>query len=283
MKRIGILYYAGKEESIAVAAEVRDWLRQQEADPWIAPNDDRLADDARLPETDLLVVLGGDGAVLHASRHSAACQAPLFCINMGRIGFLSEAELNEWKPKLARYLAGEFWLERRLMLQAEIHHNEDAPTTVLALNDVVVGRGTHARVVHLALYVDNIHVTTYTADGLIVATPTGSTAYSMAAGGPLLPPQLQNFLVMPVAPHLSLNRALVLHRTAVITIQVGMDHEAMVTADGQATVPLRSGDRVVLQRHRQEAVFARTGGSDYFYERIMRLLGVTHHGTSHND
>ncbi len=159
-------------------------------------------------------------------------------------------------------------------VRAELQRDSRLLQRMIALNEVVIGRGTHARIVRLSLSVDGDHVTTYTADGLIVATPTGSTAYSMAAGGPLLPPELQNFLVVPVAPHLSLGRAIVLHRQAVICIQVEMDHDATVTADGQAARRMRSGDRVVVQKHDQEAHFARVGNSGYFYRRLMRRLGV---------
>ena len=277
MTTIGILYHSGKPASIEVADEVRAWLQTQGTISWIGPNSEELVGDPRMGQSDLLVILGGDGAILRAARFSSRHQLPLFCINMGRVGFLSEAELDNWPEKLSRFLSGGFWLERRLMLQASLMRGNDTVQTLLALNDVVVGRGLQARVVRLSLYVDDAHVTTYTADGLIVATPTGSTAYSMAAGGPLLPPELQNFLVMPVAPHLSLNRALVLHRTAVITIHVEMAHDAMVTADGQEAVHLKSGDRVVLQRNHGETLFARVGGSGYFYERLMRRLGVNRH------
>jgi NAD+ kinase len=125
----------------------------------------------------------------------------------------------------------------------------------------------------LHLFVDGDLVTIYTADALIVATPTGSTAYSMAAGGPLLPPQLQNFVVVPVAAHLSLDRALVLHEEAEISILVQMDHEAMLTADGQSGVQLLDGDEIVIKKHPHVCSFARVESSGYFYRRLMRRLG----------
>jgi NAD+ kinase len=148
-----------------------------------------------------------------------------------------------------------------------------APFT--ALNEVVVGRGAQARVIRLHLRVDGDLVTTYVADALIVSTPTGSTAYAMAAGGPLMPPQLQNFVVVPVAAHLSLNRALVLHEEAEITIRVEMDHEAYLTADGQLSSPVEDGDRVTITKHPQPIYFARVESSGYFYRRLMRRLGFS--------
>jgi NAD+ kinase len=145
----------------------------------------------------------------------------------------------------------------------------------IALNEMVIGRGQQARVIRLDLLVDGDLVTTYVADALIVSTPTGSTAYAMAAGGPLLPPQLQNFVVLPVAAHLSLNRALVLHEEAEISIRVDMDHEANLTADGQEGASLQSGDRVVIQKHNQPCLFARVDSPGYFYRRLMRRLGFS--------
>ena len=145
-----------------------------------------------------------------------------------------------------------------------------------ALNDVIVGRGAMARVLRLHLAVDGDPVTTYTADALIVATPTGSTAYAMAAGGPLLPPQLSNFLTVPVAPHLSLDRAVILHEDAVVSIEVEMEHEATVAADGQQTTPLQSGDQVLVTKHEDRTRFIRVGRPSYFYHRLMERLGFWH-------
>jgi NAD+ kinase len=274
MKTVGILHHPTKPETVPVANEVADWLAAQGVSTWTHVNGDGLAEDERMPASDLLIVLGGDGATLRAARIASKHRVPLFCINMGRIGFLSEAELDDWQEKLTKWLTGDFWLEPRLMLRADVQRGDEILHSMMALNDVVVGRGTRARIVRLALFVDEAHVTTYTADGLIIATPTGSTAYSMAAGGPLLPPLLENFLVIPVAPHLSLSRALVLHRKAVIKITIEMNHDATVTADGQAFVHLESGDEVVLQKHPQQTIFARVGDTGYFYQRLLGRLGV---------
>jgi NAD+ kinase len=159
------------------------------------------------------------------------------------------------------------------MLHAALRRDGRTAHTATALNDVVVSRGQQVRVLRLHLSVDGDLVTTYTADGLIVATPTGSTAYSMAAGGPVLPPQLENFVVVPVAAHLTLARALVLHEEAEISIQVQMDHEAVVTADGQDGIALQDGDQVVVRKHDNHCNFARVESSGYFYRRLMRRLG----------
>jgi NAD+ kinase len=227
----------------------------------------------RIAGLSLLVVLGGDGTTLRAARLVAPHRVPIFVINLGRVGFLSEATPDGWQEKLGKVLRGDFWLEQRLMLQAALQRGDDVLHRAIALNDVVVSRGAQARVVRFHLYLDGDFITTYAADGIIAATPTGSTAYSMAAGGPLLPPQLQNFLVLPVAPHLSLERALVLHREAVVALEVEAEYEVMVTADGQDAARLQNGDRVIIEKYPYECSFARVENSSYFYHRLMERLG----------
>lgn len=223
---IGILHQPRLPATAPMAAQIQDWLAAQGVPAWSGSTWDEASLQDMWPELSLLVVLGGDGSTLRAARLSVPYNVPIFGINMGRIGFLSEAQLDNWQTKLTRVLQGDYWLEKRLMAHATLERDGRSLTTLTALNDIVIGRGRQARMLRLHLHVDGDHVTLYTADALIVATPTGSTAYSMAAGGPLLPPQLQNFVVMPVAAHLSLDRALVLHENAEIMVQIQMDHEA---------------------------------------------------------
>ncbi|MFW6097917.1 MAG: NAD(+)/NADH kinase [Chloroflexota bacterium] len=280
MDTIGVVYHPQKEEARLLALTVQSWLEAQGRTTWLARGYDGEADEAelqeQLPHTSLLVVLGGDGATLRAARMAAPLQVPLFSINMGRVGFLSEAQVDNWKGRLQRVLDGECWLEHRLMLRARLERQSETIAHFEALNDVVVGRGAQARVLRLNLYVDGNLVTTYTADAIVVATPTGSTAYALAAGGPLLPPQLLNYLVIPVAPHLSLDRAVILHEEAVVSIEVEMEHEATVAADGQYTTPLQNHDRVLINKHEDQTLFARVGSPTYFYHRLMERLGFWH-------
>jgi NAD+ kinase len=272
MEQIAVLFNPRVTAAEPLAAEVAPWLAARECRPWVQPITNPAAIQQRMAKFDLLVILGGDGSTLLASRLAAPHGVPIFGINLGRVGFLSEASPEDWPLLLARVLAGDYWREQRLMLQAVVRRGDQDLGKLVSLNDVVVSRGAQVRVVRFHLFVDGDHVTSYTADGLIAATPTGSTAYSMAAGGPLLPPQLQNFLVLPVAPHLSFERALVLHQEAVIIIQVSMEHEAIATADGQQAIPLQDGDEVIITKHDHEAYFARVNGPSYFYNRLMQRL-----------
>jgi NAD+ kinase len=275
MKVIGLLHQAKIPRSLPLASQIQEWLAAQGFDTWLGSTDAEEVAVGRMDETSLLVVLGGDGSTLHAARLALPHRVLIFGINLGMVGFLSEAQPSNWQDRLAKVLRGQYWRESRLMLHASLRRAGQIVNTFTALNDVVIGRGAHVRVIRFQLHVDGDLVTVYTADALIVATPTGSTAYSMAAGGPLLPPQLQNFVVVPVAAHLSLDRALVLHEEAEIAIRVKMDHEAALTADGQAGVFLMDGDEVIIKKHENFSYFARVDSSGYFYRRLMGRLGFT--------
>lgn len=273
MHAIGILHHPRIPASRPLARQVYDWLVARGADAWLSSTWDMAEMQPAIAESTLLVVLGGDGSLLQAARIATACNVPLFGINLGKVGFLSEAQPEEWQSKLTRVLAGEYWTEKRLMLNAALVRDGRVIDTFTALNDLVVGRGAQARVVRFQLSVDDDLVTTYAADALIVATPTGSTAYAMAAGGPLLPPQLQNLIVLPVAAHLSFDRALILHETAVIAIKVMMDHEAYITPDGQHGIAVENDDVVVIKKDANFCTFARVESTGYFYRRLMARLG----------
>ncbi|MEZ4595211.1 MAG: NAD(+)/NADH kinase [Chloroflexota bacterium] len=275
MNRIGILHHPKVAESQPLADVIEAWLAERQVTTWQASS----YDEARMREmvggSDLLVVLGGDGSLLRAARYASVCDVPIFGINLGRVGFLSEAQPNDWPEKLGKVLDGACWLENRLMLRARIRRNGRILHTFSVLNDVVVGRGRQARVVRFQLHVDEDLITNYTADALIVATPTGSTAYSMAAGGPLLPPQLPNFVVVPVAPHLTFDRAIIFHEQAEIAITVHMDHHAYLTPDGTDGILLEDEDVVLVTKSEKDCQFVRVESSGYFYRRLMGRLGYS--------
>ncbi len=275
MNRIGILHHPKVVESRPLAAEIDNWLSQRQIATWQASSHDEERLRQQVPGSDLLVVLGGDGSLLQAARYASVHDVPILGINLGRVGFLSEAQPDEWPEKLNKVLAGDCWVENRLRLSARIRRNGRILHTFSVLNDVVVGRGRQARVVRFQLHVDNDLVTNYTADALIVATPTGSTAYSMAAGGPLLPPQLPNFVVVPVAPHLTFDRAIIFHEQAEIAITVHMDHHAYLTPDGTDGILLEDEDVVLVTKAAKGCQFVRVESSGYFYRRLMGRLGYS--------
>ncbi len=271
--KIGILHHPGIELSKPLAAEIEAWLGERNVQTWVAANREDTAVSDLVAGSSLIIVLGGDGSLLRAGRMASPFSVPVFGVNLGKVGFLCEAQPDEWPQKLEKLLSGEYWTEERLMLQAELCRNGRKINTFTAINDIVVGRGRQARVVRFRLMVNGDLVTNYTADALIVATPTGSTAYSMAAGGPLLPPQLPNFVVLPVAAHLSFDRALVLHEHAEIAIHLSMDHEAYLTPDGQHGILVQDEDVVRIKKSSHSCYFARIESAGYFYRRIMERLG----------
>ncbi|RME06030.1 MAG: NAD(+)/NADH kinase [Anaerolineae bacterium] len=217
---------------------------------------------------ELLIALGGDGTMLRAGRLCAPHHIPILGINMGKFGFLMEINLPAWQRALERVLQGDFWLEKRMLLCAEHWRGETFLERWHVLNEVVVSRGETVRPVHLETYVDGRFLTTYVADGLIVATPTGSTAYALAAGGPILPPELRNLLLVPVAPHLSIDRAIVLAEGSSVTVTVRTDHQAVISCDGHPPIHLRDKDRVAAHASDYSVAFIRLQDPGYFYRNL---------------
>ena len=273
MNRIGILHHPRKPRSLTLAEEMADILRQHGWQPWIGSSWDEAAIAAQIATLDLIITLGGDGTILRAARLGARYGVPILGVKMGRVSFLGEISPDEWEEPLARVLAGEHWLEEHMMLRVAVRRGGAAVNPVHeALNDVVVSRGSLARVVDVAARVDGSQFTTYSADGVIVSTATGSTGYAMAVGGPVLPPELRNILLIPIAPYLSLDRAVVLPQGVMVELQVFTDHQAILTVDGQFQVELQSGDVIKVTASPHLARFVRLQDRAYFYQTLMERL-----------
>ena len=219
-------------------------------------------------EFDILIALGGDGTMLRAGRICAPWKIPVLGINLGHFGFLTELRQNQWQDYLPRLFTGDYWLEHRMMLQTEQYSGNRSAGAWSVLNEVVVGRGMIMHPVHLITYVDGRYLTTYVADALIAATPTGSTAYALAAGGPILPPELRNILLLPVAPHLSLERAIVLAEGSSVSITVESSQDVILSIDGQPSIELNNGDRVDVRAGDHTALFVRFQDPGYFYRNL---------------
>jgi NAD+ kinase len=273
IERVGIFHHPRKPESLALAEEIAEMLRQEEREPWVSSSWDKEAIEAQVSEFDLIITLGGDGSILRAARLGARYDVPILGVKMGRISFLGEVAPEEWLGTLQRVLSGDYWLEEHMMLQA-VAWRGDTPIsqTHEALNEVVVSRGRLARVVRTAARVDGSQLTTYSADGVIVSTATGSTGYALAVGGPVLPPELKNILLIPIAAHLSLDRAVVLPQGATVELQIFTDHQAILTVDGQFLVELQSGDVVRVGASPYQAHFVRVQERVYFYKTLMDRL-----------
>lgn len=275
-RKIGLLYHPKLAESRVMAAEILEFIDNLGAATWVSSSWSEEAITERMPYLDLVITLGGDGSLLRTARLAANHAVPILGINMGRLGFLVEIQPAEWRDRIRQALLGDYWIEERLMLHAEHLHQGQVVNVCEALNEVVVSRGQLARVVRLHTSIDGSFLTTYTADGLIIATATGSTAYALAAGGPILPPELKNFLLIPLAPHLSLERAIVLSKGVAVQVQVATDHTAVLTVDGQFEFEVADGDELTVSASPAVGRFLRLQDRTYFYQTLMKRLGWPH-------
>lgn len=271
METVAVLYNHQVAQACPLAEEIAAWLEERGRRVQVCRGE-QASTALRWQEVELLITLGGDGSILRAARAAAPYGTPLLGVNLGRVGFLTEAEPGAWRNVLSRALIGDYWIEERMMVRAVAQRGNELLEPAHALNDVVVARGARARAVHLWTEVDGGYLTTYVADGLIVATPTGSTAYALAAGGPVLPPQLRNILLIPVAPHLSMERPIVLSEGVMVRIVVASGRLAVLTVDGEVQAELADGDEVTVGASSYVARFARVQEKTYFYKTLLERL-----------
>lgn len=215
-------------------------------------------------KADLVIVLGGDGTLLNAARHLACFDVPLVGVNQGRLGFMADIARDDIFSYLDDLMAGRFRLERRLMLQADIMRDGELVASHVALNDVVVDKGAIGRMIDLELRIDGEFVYTLRADGLILSTPTGSTAYAMSAGGPIVHPAASGIVLVPLCPHALTNRPLLVNDDTLIEVLVRAASDPRVYFDGQITVDLQTGDQIRLRRYSHDVCLLHPPGYSYF-------------------
>jgi len=216
-------------------------------------------------ESDLLLVLGGDGTILAAAREAANHDIPILPINMGSLGFLTSFTVEELYPALESALAGEAKIEERVLLQVERTHNGELLTRQRVLNDAVVHKGTLARMIEVELHINGAFVCRYRADGLIVASPTGSTAYSLSAGGPIVQPGVPSILITPICPHTLSDRPVVIQDNSNIDLHLSQNADSVfLTLDGQTGVPLQTGDCVRITRAAERLKLIQPPDKTYF-------------------
>jgi NAD+ kinase len=215
-------------------------------------------------ECDLALVVGGDGTMLGIGRELARYGTPLIGINQGRLGFITDIRLDDFATTLAPMLAGEYTEDRRSVMQATVIRDGQPVFEAPAMNDVVVNRGATSGMVELRVKVDGHFVASQRADGLIIASPTGSTAYSLSAGGPMLHPSVPGWVLVPIAPHMLSNRPLVLADASVIEVELVAGRDASANFDMQSLARLLHGDRVVVRRSEHQALFLHPQGWNYF-------------------
>jgi NAD+ kinase len=267
--RVGFAYNPTIEDAIELSERAAGWCRMRGVAHWAAPAGETATLVERLAETDVLVVLGGDGTFLRAAQAVALVDVPLLGINLGKVGFLSKAEAHELEAVLAQLYAGAYVVRKRMGLEGSIlPAGRPGDTRFTALNDIVVARGSLARVVRLDVTIDESHLATFVADGLVVASPTGSTGYSFSAGGPILDPHSRNLVVTPIAGYLSAIRSIVVSPSQVVRARVIDAHEALVSIDGREDHRIGVGDVVEVRALERPIRFVEPDGAMPFWDLL---------------
>jgi NAD+ kinase len=273
IRAAGIIIKPVHERPRAVVPPLIAWLREKNIDVFVDQETQACSDaqavavprESLAEKIDLLIVLGGDGTLLSGARAMGNKRVPILAVNLGGLGFLSSVTLDELYPSLETVLSGGHKISDRMMLEANILRGGKTVERQNALNDAVLTKTALARMLEFDLFVDGAPVTRYRADGLIVATPTGSTAYSLAAGGPIVDPQLEALLVTPICPHMLTNRPLVIPVTARIEIDVAITEEPVyLTLDGQVGFQLESRDRVLVTQSANRVLLVQPPQKTYF-------------------
>ena len=274
-KRIGVLGHPLRPYTEPVGNRVAASLEAHGIETWHFNQWEEAEVTDAVRGSDIVVAIGGDGAMLRAARVCAPYDVPVLGLNMGRLGFLTEvASPQDWDACLERLLAGDYWIEKRMMINAVINHQRQPLVEDIALNDVVISGNGAGSMVQLDTYIDGDWATTYNCDALIISTPTGSTAYALASGGPILPPDLSNILIVPTAPHLSMDRPIVLSEGSQVAVRPSGDnrHEVIVSVDGSQLARLRGNDIIYVTASNFSSRFIRMRERNYFYRSLLDRL-----------
>ncbi len=273
IRTAGIISKPNRELLSSVVPPLVEWLRAHKIEVFVDEETQECVDagaptvarEALAAQVDLLIVLGGDGTLLSAARALGNHKVPILAVNLGGLGFLTSVTLDELYPLLEQVVAGKHRISERMMLDAEIVRGGQAAEQQCALNDAVVNKAALARMLDFDVHVDGDHVGRYRADGLVVATPTGSTAYSLAAGGPIIDPDLDAFVITPICPHMLTNRPLVVPDTARIELDfAAADEPVYITLDGQIGFQLKPKDRVSISKSKSRVALVRPPTKTYF-------------------
>ncbi len=274
IERIGFAYNPTIEAAVELSARAAGWCQARGLDQWQHQSGDLDALVRELETTDALVVLGGDGTFLRAVRAVAEVDVPILGINLGKVGFLSKAEAGELEHVLAKIVDGRFTIDERMALDGRILRDGRPihATRHFALNDVVIARGALARVCRLDVSIDDTHLATFVADGLVVSSPTGSTGYSFSAGGPILDPVSRNLIVTPIAAYLSAIRSVVVSPKQTVHCTVVDAFEALVSVDGREDIPVQVGDVVEVRAVERPIRLIAPEGAQPFWDLLRHKV-----------
>lgn len=280
IKKIGIIANIKKEKSRGYTLSLRDWLLGRGLEVFLEKGvaemigeDKGMERKALVAAVDLLVVFGGDGTILRTARFALGFATPIIGINLGDFGYLTEVNLNEIYEALEIILRGDCQMDRRMMLDAVINDQEGEGVIHTVLNDVVINRAHLSRIVELETYINGRYLITYKADGLIVSTPTGSTAYSLSAGGPIVFPEQEAIIINPICPHTLTNRPIILPAGACVKVVLYTKEQgATLTLDGQVSFALKNGDTLIIKKSNHVTTLVSSPHRDYL-EILRTKLG----------
>ena len=273
MNRVGIVYHPLNKDAHSLAKKLAGFLCSSGVKSWLSSAWEGDEVRGNINGSDLILTIGGDGTILRTAQAVAAHSVPITGINLGKLGFLTQLAADEAIEKLPVLLAGEGWIDERAMLEAELATGKGQESKgFFALNDVVIARGEIARIIYVEASIDGQPLTTYKADGVIVATATGSTGYSLAAGGPILHPNSHQFLLVPIMPHLSLSSTLVLPSETVVKLRTGTIHKAILSIDGHISLPLAGGATIAIKHSPVKTRFLRISPRTSFYSTLEQKL-----------
>lgn len=274
MKRIGIFYHPMKEPACTLAKQVTEFLRDRHLAVWLCSAWDWKKACQQVDGTDLILSIGGDGTILRAAQAVMPKSIPITGINLGRLGFMTELSVDETMEKLPILLEGQGTIDERAVLEADVETSEGKEVRKFyALNDVVLARGGIARLVNIDAEVDGAPLTTYRADGVVVATATGCTGYALAAGGPVLHPQSRDFVLVPILPHLSYSFPMVLPPTSVSKLALGIPTPGILSVDGHINIDIDCGDTVAVKISSTTVRFLRIHETTFYGSLEQRLKG----------
>ena len=274
-KLIGFVYNPIVPHAERLVRDVVDGLNLADS-CWITSTKDTAISTDRLECTSIVVTFGGDGSILKVARLLAAHSVPILGINLGRVGFMTELSVGQAKSQIKTYLDGNPRVDERMMLQATVGTGVgEARVVAHALNDVVLTRGVSTGLIDIATRIDDVLLTTYRADGLIAATPTGSTGYSLSAGGPILHPEAQDILIQPVAAHMSFQTGIVIPSDSVICLDVNGEARSVLSVDGFSNIMVEPGEVVIVKKSPYTTQFLRNSAASTFYSTLTQRLGMS--------
>ncbi|MFZ5353549.1 MAG: NAD(+)/NADH kinase [Bacillota bacterium] len=271
--RFGIIPNLSKDSDLTITENIVKWLKNKNVEVML---NDTIANKLYMPElafpveeiysdSDMVIVLGGDGTLLNVARQSCIYDVPLFGINLGHLGFLTETEVADMYHVFERILEGEYRIEKRMMLDAYVEKDNILLGRFTALNDIGITRGTFSRIISCSLFINDSFVDLYAADGLIICSPTGSTAYSLSAGGPLVSPLVKVLIITPICPHSLHSRSIVVSDEDIVKVEICENStEVMLTVDGQHGYKLKPGDIVTVSKSGYQTSLVKLNQRSFF-------------------